>query len=132
MVSRWQVVLGFAMTAVQLSLSAYSQPSTIPRVGYLSSEPVTAPGTASELAKRLEGLRQGLRDLGYIEGRSIIIEVRRADGNYDRLPELAAELVRLKVDLLVAEGTKAAIAAKHATALIPIVVPSTADPELSG
>src|SRR5262245_32486325 len=101
-------------------LAGEAQRSPIPRIGYLSSE------TASDQGNRLEALRAGLRDLGYVEGRNVVIEVRRADGNYDRLPDLAAELVRLKVDLIVAEGSKAGFAAKQATTTIPIVLPSTA------
>lgn len=99
---------------------------TTARLGYLGSE------TASAQAKLLEALRAGLRDLGYVEGRNLVIESRWADGNYDRLPELAADLVRLKVDVLVAEGIKAGLAAKRATTTIPIVLPATADAIASG
>jgi len=94
----------------------------MPRIGFLISE------TLSGQSSRVEALRAGLRDLGYVEGKSIAIEYRPADGNYDRLPELAAELVRLKVEVLVAFGGKAVLAAKGATATIPIVVPTSGDP----
>ena len=120
------VLVLIALGLVPIGALAQRHPSTIPRIGYLSSE------TASDMANRLEALRAGLRDLGYVEGRNIVIEVRRAGGNYDRLPDLAAELVRLKVDLLVAEGIKAGLAAKRATTTIPIVLPGTADPVEAG
>ena len=95
----------------------------VPLVGLLISE------TLSGQATRLEALRAGLRDHGYsVEARNIAFEIRAAEGNYDRLPELAAELVRVKVDVLVAFGSKAVVAAKGATATIPIVVPSSGDP----
>jgi putative tryptophan/tyrosine transport system substrate-binding protein len=94
----------------------------LPRIGFLSSE------SASNEANRLETLRAGLRDLGYVEGKSIVIEARWAEGNYDRLPALAAEVVSLKVDVVVTSGTKASLAMKNATRAIPIVMGSTGDP----
>jgi putative ABC transport system substrate-binding protein len=74
-------------------------------------------------------MRQGLRELGWVEGQSIVIEARFAEGRYDRLPRLAADLVRLKVDLIAAVGAAAASAAKNATQTIPIVMISVGDPE---
>jgi putative ABC transport system substrate-binding protein len=79
-------------------------------------------------ATRLEVLRSALREQSYMEGRNIVIDVRWAGGQYDRLPALASELVALKVNVIVTSGTKAAIAAKNATATIPIVMGSTGDP----
>ena len=106
-------------------LAAWAQqPSKVARIGYLESG---APGTPL-----VEAFRQGLRDLGWIEGQNIAVEVRAADGKYDRLPELAAELVRLKVDVIFASSTPAALAAKHATTTIPIVIGRVADPVGSG
>ena len=107
-------------------LSFALQPPQVARIGILGAE------TPSGQASRLEALLAGLRDLGYLEGRNIVIEFRWADGNYDRLTDLAGELVRLKVDVLVALGIKAALAAKSATTTIPIVVPAAADPVASG
>lgn len=95
------------------------------RIGVLGAE------TASGQAGRLDALLAGLRDLGYVDGRNMVIEFRWAEGNYDRLPALAGELVRFKVDVIVALG-KAVFAAKAATTTIPIVVPATADPVASG
>jgi putative ABC transport system substrate-binding protein len=89
--------------------------ASMPRIGFLGSE------SASNQAKRLEALQAGLRELGYVEGHNLIIEVRWADGKYDRLPALAADLVNLKVSAIVASGAKATVAAKGATATIPIV-----------
>ena len=97
-----------------------------PLLGFLISE------SLSGQKSRIEALRAGLRDYGYVEGETMAVELRSADGRYDRLPALAAELVRLRVDLIVTFGVKAAVAAKHATTTIPIVIPATADPIASG
>jgi putative ABC transport system substrate-binding protein len=91
-----------------------------PRIGFLF---YGAPGRSPEL----DAFRQGLRDLGYVEGQNIAIEFRFADGRLGRLPELAAELVRLKVDVIVTPGTPASMAAKKATSTIPIVFAGVAD-----
>jgi putative ABC transport system substrate-binding protein len=88
--------------------------------------------SAGSLPERLEAFRAGLRDLGYKEGRNIVIEYRWAEGRYERLPALFAELVRLKVDVIVTHGTPGALAAKQVTNTIPIVVAVIADPEASG
>jgi putative ABC transport system substrate-binding protein len=100
------------------------QQKKMPRLGYLS--------LASQPGPREEAFIQGLRDLGWIDGRSISIEYRWAAGNVDRLPALAEELVRLKVDVIVAGATPAIQAAKNATSAIPIVMPSAADPVGTG
>jgi putative ABC transport system substrate-binding protein len=93
---------------------------------------VLVPGTAVSDLFGLDGLRAGLRDLGYVEGKNIVLEYRWAEGSYDRLPELAAELVRLKPDALVSFGTPATLALKQATTKIPIVMGSVGDPVGSG
>jgi putative ABC transport system substrate-binding protein len=80
------------------------------------------PGSSSDFAPRIEAFRHGLRDLGYIEGRNIIIESRFAEGQADRLPALVADLIRLQVDVLVIDGNLAIRAAQHATTTIPIVM----------
>jgi putative tryptophan/tyrosine transport system substrate-binding protein len=98
----------------------------IPRIGYLSA------ASASEVAFRTEPFRQGLRGLGYVEGKNIVIEYRYAEGKFDLLPELAAELVRLKVDIIVTAGPSATRPAKNATATIPIVMTQDSDPIANG
>ena len=96
------------------------------RIGLLSSE------NPSGYKTRIEALRAGLRDFGYEEGKNLVIEFRWADGKLDRLPELAAELVRLNVDLIVTHASAPARAAKQATTTIPIIMAATADPVALG
>ena len=91
-----------------------------------------ASGSSSTAAAFIEAFRQGLRELGWVEGQNIVIDYRFAEGRFDRLPDLAAELVRLKVDLIVAAPAPAAVAAKNATATIPIVMISVSDPVGTG
>jgi putative ABC transport system substrate-binding protein len=126
MIDRRQFVLAVVVTAFVAPLVSLAQQPKVSRVGILISE------TVSGQARRVDALRAGLRDHGYIEGKNIAIEIRSADGNYDRLPELAAELTRLKVDVIVAVGTKAVLAAMHATTTIPIVDPVMSDPVALG
>ena len=102
------------------------QPKKVPRIGFLTASSVTS------MATRTEALRQGLRDLGYVEGKEIVIEYRYAGEKLDRLPALAAELVRLKVDLIVSAGGAVTRAAKQATVTIPIVMAFDDDPVGSG
>jgi putative tryptophan/tyrosine transport system substrate-binding protein len=101
------------------------QTKRVPRIGFLAAP------SQSFFSARAEGFRQGLRNLGYIEGKNIVIEYRYADGNLRRLPELAEELVSLKVDVIVASGA-GCMAAKNATQTIPIVFVSVQDPVASG
>lgn len=119
--TRRRIVLALLASALAAPLASFAQQpqGTVPRIGFLISE------TLSGQASRVEALRAGLRDRGYVEGKDIAIDVRSADGNYDRLPALAAELTRLQVNVLVAFGIKAVVAAKDATKTIPIVVPAT-------
>jgi putative ABC transport system substrate-binding protein len=102
------------------------QPTKVPRIGFLD------PSTASGMAGLLEVFRQELSKLGWIEGKNIAIEYRFAEQKNERLPELAAELVRLKVDLIVVTGGQPALAAKKATTTIPIVMTSFTDPVALG
>jgi putative ABC transport system substrate-binding protein len=102
--------------------SPAQQPAKIPRIAYLAAS------SASAQAPRLDRFRQSLRDLGYVEGKSIFIESRFADGKLDRLPALAAELVGLRVDVIVTAGPTATRPAKEATVTIPIVMTLDSDP----
>ena len=104
-------------------LAAAAQPAgKVYRIGIIETIP------AAQNAANLAALRKGLRDLGYVEGRNLIIEYRSADGRAERFPDLASELVRLKVDLIVTRGTPAARAAKNATGTIPVVMATMGDP----
>jgi putative tryptophan/tyrosine transport system substrate-binding protein len=98
------------------------------RIGILANVPITDPQGAPLWGAFI----QGLRELGYVEGKNIIIEHRSSDGKYERLPALAAELVRLKVDVIVVPATQNALAAKGATRTIPIIIASAADPVADG
>ena len=94
------LVTFLALSSVHLADA--QQPKKVPRIGFLGAASVTSQ------ASRLDAFRQGLRDLGYVEGKSIIIEYRDAEGKFERLPKLAAELVGLKVDIIVTQGSPAA------------------------
>jgi putative ABC transport system substrate-binding protein len=125
----WSVVtvaFVFFVMLLALTFPAEAQRSEkVPRIGFLS--PV-----ASEPAPRIEAFRQGLRERGYIEGQNIVIEYRFAEGKPDRLPILATELARLKVDVIVVVSTTGAQAAKDATKVIPVVMATSGDPVGSG
>jgi putative tryptophan/tyrosine transport system substrate-binding protein len=119
------LTLGALLFAFSLSAEA-QQPIKIPRIGYLGG------ASPSLAAARIEAFRQGLRELGYVEGKNIVIEYRYAEGKLDRLPALAAELVRLKVDIIVTAAPAVTQAAKEATNTIPIVMTNEADPVGTG
>jgi putative ABC transport system substrate-binding protein len=124
---RREFIALFGGAAVVWPFPAIAQrPAHVPRIGVL------LPGVASSFAVRTEALREGLRQLGYIEGKNIAIEWRWADEQVERLPELAAELVALHVDVIVANGTPASKAAKNATNSIPVVMVSVGDPVSAG
>ena len=128
MIVRRQIVLGIGASALATPLAplAQQQPARVARIGFL------IPAYASSYASRVEALRAGLRDLGYVEGKNFAIEFRWADGKYERLPGLAVELVRLKVDVIVTGGTPGTRAAKQATAEIPIVMAVSGDAVATG
>jgi len=120
------VTLTLSLLAAPLAADA-QQAGKVPRIGFLG---VTSP---SDRPSHLDAFRQRLRELGWVEGQNIVIDYRYAEGRVDRLPDLAAELVRLKVDLIVASaGTQAATAAKNATETIPIVMIYVRDPVGTG
>ena len=128
---KWQVkgqILVYLLLAIpMLTVSVGAQQSTkVPRIGYLTGSSVPA------VSENIEALLQGLRDLGYVEGKTIVIVWRGADGNRDRQRALAAELVRLKVDVIVASSGGDTRAAKEATGTIPIVMAQADDPVASG
>lgn len=114
------------LLAVPFAAEAQQPTPILARIGFLGV------GSASGSASRVEGLRQGLRDRGYVEGRTISIDFRWADGNYAALPGLADELVRLPIDVLVAQGAPGSRAAKQATATIPIVMTAAGDAVATG
>ena len=120
-------LLGGAAAALPLRVNA--QPSAkIPRIGLMVTGSLESP----EARVQLDAFRQGLRQLGYTEGRNIAIEYRGADARIERFPNLAAELVRLEVDLIFAANTPAALAARQATTTIPIVAAVMGDPVEDG
>ncbi|HYT55963.1 MAG TPA: ABC transporter substrate-binding protein [Verrucomicrobiae bacterium] len=118
-------VIAFVLVVAGAGAEA-QQPTKIPRIGFYLD------ASASVVATRIEGFRQGLRELGYIEGKNIIIEWRSADGNPERRSEIAAELVRLKVDLIVSGGPTGTRALRETTSTIPIVMGQDTDPVGSG
>jgi putative ABC transport system substrate-binding protein len=123
-------VIALALCALlsALSVPAHAQqPTKVPRIGYLNDSPL---GSFPKI--RAEAFRQGLRELGYEERKNIVIEWRHADGKFDRLPALAAELVRLKVNVIVTGGGNATRAVKEATSTIPIVMAQSGDPVVDG
>ena len=137
--SRWSVVSSLALRAMRFALSfvgamflalcvpAWAQQTgKIPRIGFLSA---TFP---SANPARIEAFRQGLRELGYVEGKNIVIERRFADGKFDRLPSLATELVRLNVAVILTTGGISTRAAKEVTSTIPIVMAQDNDPVGNG
>src|SRR5713226_3523982 len=103
------LVLLVTLAVAFFHLAQAQQPKKVPRIGYLSTD------SPSTIAARSEAFRQGLRELGYVERKNIVIERRFAEGKADRLPGLAAELVRLKVDVIVTAGPAPTRAAKEAT-----------------
>jgi putative tryptophan/tyrosine transport system substrate-binding protein len=134
MTIRATLLAALALGLLAAPLAAGAQPAgKVPRIGILSpASPSDTGRNPSDLAVLFAAFREGLRELGYVEGRNIQIESRWAEGNYDRLPGLAADLVRLKVDVIVTYGTPAAQAAKGATGTIPIVMAAIIDPVASG
>ncbi len=127
MTSRRLFVTTLCLSVLAAPLSSFAQQKgKVWRIGFLGS------ATASGTAPRVDALRAGLRDLGYVEGKNLVIEFRSAEEKYERLSDLAAELVRLKVDIIVTAGTAGILAAKSATTTIPIVMAQSADPVALG
>jgi putative ABC transport system substrate-binding protein len=122
-----RITIGF-ITTLALGLLATPLPADAQQAGKVHFIGLLETGSISRRAHLWEALRKQLRELGYLEGHNIALESRGADGKYERLPDLAAELVRLKVSVIVTAGTRAAQAAKKATTTIPIVMATCADP----
>ena len=123
MLSRRKFAISLGSLALAAPFASLSQSGKIPRIGYL--QPIVPQNGTSPF---LEDFRQGLRDLGYVDGKNILLEIRWGEGNLERMPALAAELVRMKVDVIFAVTSPAVWAAKGATTTIPIVMPLSSDP----
>ena len=121
------LISGLCALLVALSFPAHAQETkNLARIGMVLS------GSVSSDRSRSDAFRQGLNELGYVEGQNIVIEYRYAEGKLDRVPALVAELVRLKVDVIVVQGTVPALAAKQHTSSIPIVMAHVGDPVAKG
>ena len=122
-----RALIAGALALLAAPVAAEAQPAgKLYRIGVLEVVPVASN------AANLSAFRQGLRELGYVEGQNFVIEYRSADGRAERFPDLAIELIRLNVDVIVTRGTPAALASKHATRTIPIVMASSGDPVATG
>jgi putative tryptophan/tyrosine transport system substrate-binding protein len=119
---KWAGIFAIVLTFAFGGAVARAQQAKVVRIGFLG------PTSAASNAGRMEALREGLRDLGYVEGKNLVIESRWAEGKFDRLPELAAELVHLNVYVILTTGTPGIRAAKNATTTIPIVMVTSGDP----
>src|SRR6266487_3370930 len=119
---RRKLLLGLAGAAVAWPLAARAQQRASPILGFLSAR------SAEDSAASLKAFRQGLQDAGYVKGQNLVIQYRWADGQYDRLPGLVADLVSRRPALIVTAGEKSALAAKGATTTIPVVFLVNADP----
>ena len=128
MIKKTVVALAVALVLILtlVTRNEAQQAKKVWRIGFLAA---TSPSVE---AARIEAFRQGLRELGYVEGKNIVIEWRWAEGKFDRLPDLAAELVRLNVDVIVTGGSTSSGAAKEVTTTIPIVMAQVNDPVGSG
>jgi putative tryptophan/tyrosine transport system substrate-binding protein len=123
---RWSVFFVAAALLTVAVAAGAQQPKKMPQIGFLIAS------SASAISDRLDSFRQGLTELGYIEGKNIAVEYRYADGKTDRLPALAAELVAAKLDLIVAATTPGVLAVKKASATVPIVFVDISDPVANG
>ena len=126
MIDRRALLRAAGLATLAAPLASLAQPGAARVIGFLGG------ASAGGYTTLVDSFRRGLRDHGYVEGKNLRIEYRWADGTYERLPNLAAELVKLKVDLMVTQGTPAAFAAKQATTSIPIVMAIVGNPVESG
>jgi putative ABC transport system substrate-binding protein len=123
---KWVGIISVTTALAGCGVAAHAQPKTSARIGVLAA------GSAASDAARIEALQQGLRELGYVEGKNLVIEYQYANGKTNHLNELAAKLVDRKVEIIVTAGPSATRAAKHATTTIPIVMAQDSDPVESG
>jgi putative ABC transport system substrate-binding protein len=126
MTTRRQLLIAFGAGALAAPFASRAQQQRVYRIGFLGNS------TAALEANLVGPFREGLRDRGYIEGRNIVIEYRWAEGKYERFPDLIADLVARKVDVIVTAGTPAALAVQRATTTIPLVMVAVGDPVSTG
>ena len=127
MIARRKIVVAIGATALTAPLASFAQqPAKVARIGFLGT------ASAAGYAGQVEAFRAGLRDFGHIEDKNIVIEFRWAENKYARVPELAAELVRKKVDVIVTHGALAVRAVREASTTIPIVMAQAGDPVALG
>ena len=125
--NRRKLLIALGAGALGAPFASFAQQQVkVRRIGFLGA--ISASGYASQM----EGFRSGLRDFGYVEGKNLVVEYRWAEGQYERLPELVAELIRSKIEVIVTHGTPGTRAAKQATTTIPIVMATVADPVATG
>ena len=129
MITRRKVLLGFGLGTFSLAFGSLAQQPKVARIGILSARSRSTPANPDPY---FGSFVQGMRELGYVEGKNLVIEWRYADGNYERLPALAVELVSLKVDVIVSHTTPGTQALQQAKGTIPIVTTSVSDPIASG
>jgi putative tryptophan/tyrosine transport system substrate-binding protein len=128
LIDRRTFLAGTGAVLLAAPLVAQAQPARLPRIGFLAAGSPSDP----RIQRFLQAFQQGLRELGYVDGQNISIEYRWAEGKYDRLPSLAAELVSLKVSVIVAAASPVIQVAKHATQTVPIVMVAAGDPVGAG
>jgi putative ABC transport system substrate-binding protein len=129
---RRNLLAGLGGVAAIGPFAARPQQKAMPVIGLLNSGAGITPASAAGWRPYLDAIRQGLSESGYVEGQNVALEWRFAEGHYDRLPALAADLVSRKVDVILTSGTPGALAAKNATSTIPIVFTSVSNPLSSG
>jgi ABC-type uncharacterized transport system substrate-binding protein len=126
--NRRAFIAGLGSAAAWPVVAQGQRPKRVPRIGFLTTGSLELP----ETLVMTDAFRQGLRELGYVEGTNIIVDFKAADSQIERFADQAKELVQLNVDVIVASNTRAALAARQATATIPIVVPVMGDPVKDG
>ena len=129
MTSRRELLIALGAGAIAAPLESFAQQPAVRRIGFLAAR---SRSSSSKPDVYYDAFVQGMRDLGYVEGKNLVIEWRFAEGRLERLPELAAELVRMKVEVIVTHGNQNTRAAQKATSTVPIVIAAMADPVAAG